>query len=142
MSSHPWQTWATAQSIVAWLGLATAAVLAFVGVVLVVEDSSDHSDMFDGLGTGIGIAALLLAVVVAAVCEVVRRLTRRGTVRATRDGDLRLLRIAAYVALACAAVVGVGSLGLTGAVGVQWWLLLPAAAVAVPAIGLVVTTEA
>jgi len=139
MTSQHWQAWATAQTVVCWLGVVAATGLGLLGGALILSDLADDTDEWHGFGVVVGLAACLAALFVGALFEAVRRLTRRGVDRAT-SGDPSMLRTSAHVGLMAVAVATVGALYLVGSVGTASFLLLtPAALISAPPIGILLT---
>jgi len=139
MTSQHWQAWATAQTVVCWLGVVAATGLGLLGGALILSDLADDTDEWHGFGVVVGLAACLAALFVGALFEAVRRLTRRGVDRAT-SGDPYVLRTSAHVGLMAVAVATVGALYLVGSVGTASFLLLtPAALISAPPIGILLT---
>ncbi|HYG94401.1 MAG TPA: hypothetical protein VD859_12510 [Nocardioides sp.] len=139
MTSQHWQAWATAQTVVCWLGVVAATGLGLLGGALILSDLADDTDEWHGFGVVVGLAACLAALFVGALFEAVRRLTRRGVDRAT-SGDPYVLRTSAHAGLMAVAVTTVGAFYLVGSVGTASFLLLtPAALISAPPIGILLT---
>lgn len=117
-------------------GAATLGVVA--GVVLVLTDSSDGTEKFDGLLTFLGLVVGVVSLLVAGVAFALAALTRRSL----RSDDVRLRRWAGLVpaglattwlvGVAVAAVQGAEAPGVALAVLAGLVVLVPALGTAVP----------
>lgn len=90
-----------------WLVISACVVVLVVGVVIAVGDQSNHDDAWDGLGTGLAIAAAAFFVPLLIACGVLLAALTKGL----RHEDAAVLHAAGRTTMvACAAMALVGLL--------------------------------